>query len=147
MGRTGEKVEGSVALGANVMSLGEGSVALGKNSAAGCKGYYISAIDFNNNKIYLSETEVKSISTTSFPAIDTAFDSTAYEVGEKFNVVGGGIAHWAPAGTINSILYNTITFNNDDTLNHNFNVNNIETNKSYIFFTPLHFFDIVVYLL
>lgn len=44
----------TIALGDSNYALSEYSVAIGVNSVAGAKGFYISAIDFTNKKIYIA---------------------------------------------------------------------------------------------
>ena len=48
----------SIALGESNRAISDNAIAIGYSSTAGCKGFYISAIDFTNRKLYLTNTQV-----------------------------------------------------------------------------------------
>jgi hypothetical protein len=80
----------SIVIG-NGSSNGDYSVAEGKNTVAGCKGYYIAAIDYENRHIYLHTGSDEVIPTWDNPSsfYDAGFNSgyTVY----KGDVNGDGI--------------------------------------------------------
>ncbi len=51
---TGEGDNSIQQTGTGALALTERSIAIGENSKAGCRGYYIRAIDFDSNKLYLT---------------------------------------------------------------------------------------------
>ena len=117
MGRAeGSEVgENSVALGDGVQAIGTGSIALGTETIAGSRAYYISALDFDNRKIYLSNTQVMDAPPTTTGEVDTSFETPAYEVGKEFNIIVPN-NHYILCGTIESIKNNVVTYTKDSNL-------------------------------
>ena len=97
------------------LAIGNHSVAFGKNNIAGSKAYYISALDFKNRKIYLSNTQVVDAPPTTTGEVDTSFETPAYEVGKQFNIVVPD-DHYILCGTIESIENNVVTYTEDSDL-------------------------------
>lgn len=107
--------EGSFASGVNNLAIGKASVVFGSNNIAGSKAYYISALDFDNRKIYLSSTQVSDAPPTTTGETDTTFETPTYEVGKQFNIIVPN-DHYILCGTIESIENNVITYTEDSDL-------------------------------
>ena len=122
---------GSTVIGSGTAT-GDYSVAEGANTLAGCKGYYIRAIDPTNRHIYLYTGEVTE-STRIIPTWNNPssyYDSTfkSYYVlygtddlietphGNEFSVGSDSYYHWPFAGQIIEINGNRITYSENNSL-------------------------------
>ena len=110
--------EGSVVIGDGT-AYGDYSVSLGKDTIAGCKGYYIVAIDPDENHIYLSRTKVVPTWEDQRSEYDENFVS-GYRIleediphGNEFSISSNGYYHWVFAGNIVEISGNRITYESD----------------------------------
>ena len=94
--------EPAQAIGLNCLALGNGSI-------AGCKGYYVQAIDFTNKQIYLSNRGTAFQATNEKGTIINI--DVGYAVGDKFSIINDG--HYTLKGTISAIDKNVITYRED----------------------------------
>lgn len=102
--------ENSLVSGTSV-AIAENDISLGDNNVAGRKAYYIKAIDNKNKKIYLSNEQVVPVFTTDTAALDTSFETPAYEVGDEFSV--NLVSYYQFFSTIASIENNVVTWAGD----------------------------------
>jgi hypothetical protein len=103
---------------------GDGSIAMGDHALAGCKGYYVAAIDTANRHIYLSTTDREVTPSWDSPE---SFHSPSFNLGYKiytqqemeqavkyyaneFSVSANAYYHWIFAGDIVAIDGNRITY-------------------------------------
>lgn len=113
-------------------ALASDSISAGTDTISGCKGYYISAIDFENKKVYLSETLV-SLPATGAGEVDLTFATPAYEVGNDIGIMFS--SHRLYFATIASVENNVVTYNGD----LGFDASNLkEDADGYEFFVPQH---------
>ena len=89
------------------IKLGANSVSLGEN-VVGLKAYYISSIDFNNKKIYLTKTKVEGLPSTTIHTIDETIkdDKEFYSVGDVFSIINE--QHYIYCGVITAIDENRV---------------------------------------
>lgn len=113
-------------------ALADNSISGGTDSISGCKGFYISAIDFENNKIYLSNTLVV-LPTVGEGVQDLTFETPAYEVGNDIGIMFS--SHRLYFATIAGVENNIITYNGD----LGFDATKVkEELEGYEFFVPQH---------
>ena len=123
---------GSVVIGSGVAA-GDYSVAEGADTLAGCKGFYIAAIDPANRQIYLYTGEV----TENTRVIPTWDNPSSYHVptfesyyilheegdlienpyGNEFSISSDSYHHWPFASNIVEINGNRITYSENNSLN------------------------------
>lgn len=84
------------------------SASFGKDNKVGLKGYYISSIDFNNKKIYLTKNKVEGLPSTILHEIDTSIkdDESFYTIGDVFNIINE--QHYIQCGEITAIDENRV---------------------------------------
>ena len=100
----------NIGIKGDVLTMGEGaisgnSISLGSNCIAGVKGWYYSSIDFQNNTLYLSKSQVADKPASSAGKIDSSFVS-GYAVGNSLSISNRN--HW-DLSTITAIEGNKIT--------------------------------------
>ena len=102
--------EKSLVNGSTNQAITENSVAFGQNSLAGCRGYYFSAIDTTNKKIYLTTEQVTPVWTTE----DLTNGSVVceYVPGDKLAFENG--SKYYPECYVESVNGNCITYTIDD---------------------------------
>lgn len=117
--------ENSHTEGNKTQAIGIDSHAEGNSTLAGCKGFYIAAIDPTKNHIYLHTGNNAVIPTWDNPSdsYNTEFNTgyilyTEEELannsyGNEFSVESNGYYHWPFAGNITEISGNRITYESD----------------------------------
>ena len=120
-----------VQIPSTVKAIGLGSVALGRRNVAGCKGFYFKAIDTTNKKIYLSKEQTTPIIGVYDYLEDNTFETPAYEVGDKFNIINS--MHYAHCGTIVSVKNNVITYQSELPFDE---IKEDESTNAYSFYVP-----------
>lgn len=86
------------------VALGDGSVTFGESNVAGCKGYYIKWIDYDNKTITLTTNADERYNNTE----NSDTFTLPYAVGDKFSIINGN--HYDLCGTISAINNNIITY-------------------------------------
>ena len=112
---TGNNIAGDHSLGGgeNNTILSRNSLSVGYENFVGLNAYYISSIDMENKKIYLTKTQPTIPSLTEH-SIDASIleDEIFYEVGDAFSIISE--FHYPLCGIIKEIDENrTITYEND----------------------------------
>ena len=100
-------------------ALTSGTHAEGYNTIAGCKGFYISAIDLENHKIYLSKTKVTP--TLGESEMDLTFETPGYDLADpsyasdqiknaycRFSIING--SHFDMIAKMIEIDHNVVTY-------------------------------------
>lgn len=118
----------------NSQAIGDKSIALGINTIAGCKGYYIKAIDPVNGFLYLSNRQTKPIASED-AFIDTNFETPKYEEGDYFVIVND--LHYVCISKILWVANNQVAYDQELGLGFNaiYDDNNIEID-GYSFCVP-----------
>lgn len=115
----GSEGENSFSTNDSAVGLSNHTFATGKDTIAGCLGYYITAINTQDKKIYLCKEKVKS---PELPALftldgegadnaDTSFGTPAYESGDVFTIIND--LHYVLCATIKSISNNVVEYEGD----------------------------------
>lgn len=116
------------------VAVAENSIAGGNGSVAGCKGYYFSAVDVENKKIYLSNTKVKPI--VGAGKKDLNFETPQYNLEDKENLPYIGVTNGPPylfTAKIVSVENNEVTYDGDIGFT---SIANDESDDAYLFFVP-----------
>jgi hypothetical protein len=85
----------------------EDSNAFGTDNIVGYKGYYVSAIDLTNKKIYLTNNPIHPLIGV-HDLTDDTFETPAYAVGDYFNIIND--EKYVQCGSIVSIANNVVTY-------------------------------------
>ena len=86
------------------------SVVGGSNSVAGCRGFYISAIDFTNKRVYLSDVPV-STPVIGEGSVDLSFVTPEYDIGDDIGIMF--TSHCLYTATIAKVENNVVTYDGD----------------------------------
>lgn len=111
-------------------ALASNSISAGTDTISGCKGYYYSAIDFNNKKIYLSGEQV-ALPKTGAGEIDATFDTPAYDAGNQIGLTN--VSHYLFTATIVSVENNVVTYDGDLGFTELLEESDVD---SHVFFVP-----------
>lgn len=127
---------GDLIFGFENQAIGKYNIALGNSNTVGNKAYYISSIDMENKKIYLTKTQVTIPSLTEHE-FDASIleDNTFYAVGDVFSIISE--FHYPACATIAAIDNNrVITYEGDLPFSIMYEDSGIDGNTFYVASKP-----------